>query len=171
MLSQHLDKWGYDPPMTASEIRRRNAQKLAEESGGPNAFALKMDMSTSYCSQIIGRSPVRNIGPTLARRIEAVFGKEEGWLDSPHWVQKADEAKPMNGDIAEIAKAWSRLSATQRAYYREMIFRDAAIAAVAPWFKTGTPDSPRYMDFEKGARDDMEAKMRQLSLFPRSAGS
>ncbi|MBV8031127.1 MAG: LexA family transcriptional regulator [Betaproteobacteria bacterium] len=41
-------------------------------------------MDASQLSQIAGRHPTRNIGTAMARRIEKVFHKAEGWLDVSH---------------------------------------------------------------------------------------
>lgn len=152
--------------MTAADTRRENARAIAKEVGGPKAFADRLGMSTSQCSQIIGTRPIRDIGPRLARKIEAEFGRPEGWLDAPHGVAPSGYGgRATNGDLDQIAEAWGRLSPSQRAYYREAIFRDAAIGAVMPWLSLVAPASPRYVDFERSVEMDFAAKVRQLSLF------
>jgi hypothetical protein len=70
--------------MTINDIRRENARLLAKEIGGDKQFADRMEMDASQVSQIIGKSPVKNIGHIIARRIEAKFQKPEGWLDMAH---------------------------------------------------------------------------------------
>lgn len=69
---------------TNAEIRRENARRLADEVGQPADFARLLGMSDSQMGQLIGRNPVRNIGPRIARRMEEVCGKPEGWLDVEH---------------------------------------------------------------------------------------
>lgn len=69
---------------TNAEIRRENARLLAAEVGQPADLARRLGMSDSQMGQLIGRNPVRNIGPRVARRIEEVCGKPEGWLDVEH---------------------------------------------------------------------------------------
>lgn len=69
---------------TNAEVRRENARALANEVGSPADLARLLGMSDSQMGQLIGRNPVRNIGPRVARRIEVVCGKPEGWLDAEH---------------------------------------------------------------------------------------
>lgn len=71
---------------TNAEIRRDNARRLAEEVGQPADLARRLGMSDSQMGQLIGRNPVRNIGPRVARRMEEACGKPEGWLDVEHSV-------------------------------------------------------------------------------------
>jgi hypothetical protein len=40
-------------------------------------------MSNSQVSQIIGKTPTKNIGNSIAPRIEAAYGVSSGWLDIP----------------------------------------------------------------------------------------
>lgn len=70
--------------MTREEIRRENARQLSIEVGGPAAFGRKIEMSDSQVSQIIGKTPTKNIGNLVAQRIEDSFKKPRGWLDIPH---------------------------------------------------------------------------------------
>lgn len=69
---------------TSAEIRRDNARRLAAEIGSPADLARRLEMSDSQMGQLIGRNPVRNIGPKIARRIEEVCGRPTGWLDIDH---------------------------------------------------------------------------------------
>lgn len=69
---------------TNAEIRLENARRLADELGRMADFARLLGMSDSQMGQLIGRSPVRNIGPRVARRMEIAGGKPEGWLDVEH---------------------------------------------------------------------------------------
>lgn len=71
-------------PNTSSSIRLQNFRELIKKAGGPAEAARKLDMDDSQLSQIAGKNPVRNIGTTLARRIEQAFRRPEGWLDVPH---------------------------------------------------------------------------------------
>lgn len=73
---------------TCKEVRYENARALA--TAGPADFARKVSdvsekpMSGQQANQIIGPSATRGIGDDIARRIEAAYGKEEGWLDNDH---------------------------------------------------------------------------------------
>ena len=73
-----------DMATTSSAIRLINLRALIKKAGGPAEAARKLDMDDSQLSQIAGKNPVRNIGATLARRIEKAFHRPEGWLDVPH---------------------------------------------------------------------------------------
>lgn len=71
--------------MDVTEIRRGNLRALAKkENLGTNRLADKLGKTPSYIGQIIGRSPRRGIGNTLAREIEDKFGYPRGWMDQPH---------------------------------------------------------------------------------------
>jgi len=73
-----------DMGVTSSSIRLANLRKLIEGAGGPAQAARRLEMDDSQLSQIAGKNPIRNVGTTLARRIEKAFSKPEGWLDVPH---------------------------------------------------------------------------------------
>lgn len=76
--------------MTISDIRRATARILAMNVGGPAEFARKVDMSISHISQLLGENPTKNIGPKIARRIEATFEQPLGWLDVAHSAEELD---------------------------------------------------------------------------------
>ena len=80
-------------PTTSSDIRLANLRELIKKAGGPAEAARKLDMDDSQLSQIGGKHPSRNIGTSLARRIEKAFRKPEGWLDMPH-AQLALQQRP-----------------------------------------------------------------------------
>src|SRR5258706_13765583 len=71
-------------PAPPSSIRLENFRELIKKVGGPAEAARKLDMDDSQLSQIAGKHPSRNIGTSLARRIETAFRRPEGWLDMPH---------------------------------------------------------------------------------------
>jgi len=73
-----------DVATTSSSIRLANLRELIKTAGGPAEAARRLDMDSSQLSQIAGKTPIRNIGTTLARRIEKAFRRPEGWLDVPH---------------------------------------------------------------------------------------
>lgn len=79
------DKNKDDAQMTREEIRRENARKLAGGKGGKAAFARLVQMEASQVSQLIGPNPLKNIGNSIARRIEQAHDLPEGWLDVPHY--------------------------------------------------------------------------------------
>jgi len=79
-----FDKLRHYHEMTREEIRRDNARQLARGVGGHAEFARFMSMEASQVSQLIGRNPVKNIGNSIARRIEQAFDLPTGYLDEEH---------------------------------------------------------------------------------------
>ena len=67
--------------MDIHEIRRHNARLLASHLGTLSAFAERIGKAQTYVSRFLGKRPTREIGPNMAKEIEAAFGKEKGWLD------------------------------------------------------------------------------------------
>jgi SOS-response transcriptional repressor LexA len=70
--------------MDSKTIRYKNTRYLVHSVGGVSAFAEKLGKQQSQVSAIAGESPVKGIGPKIARQIETAFGKANGWLDVPH---------------------------------------------------------------------------------------
>jgi transcriptional regulator with XRE-family HTH domain len=72
---------------TIDKINLENARFLAKSLASPGAetgiaaFANKLDMSVSQASQLLGANPTKNIGRSMARRIENAFSLPAGWLD------------------------------------------------------------------------------------------
>lgn len=91
--------------MKREDIRRENARALAAEVGGAAEFGRRMSMENTQVSHIIGPNPIRNIGNSLAPRIEDVFGKERGWLDVLHGPGDIDTP-----ELADLVKIYKRLS-------------------------------------------------------------
>lgn len=84
MVVYLFDKNPDDSFMTREEIRRENARRLASNAGAKAAFARLVGMDASQVSQLIGPSPSKNIGNSIARRIEQAHHLPEGWLDTEH---------------------------------------------------------------------------------------
>lgn len=78
------DKFVDDAGMTREETRRENARKLASGKGGKTEFARLVAMEPSQVSQLIGPKPTKNIGNSIARRIERAYQLPEGWIDVSH---------------------------------------------------------------------------------------
>lgn len=97
--------------MDIYEIRRRNALRLADEIGGPAAFAREIDRSESLVSRMLAdpsKKTRKNIGNAMARHIERSFEEPEGSLDSPHQEGVSSEQFQVMLDI------YARLSDTTR---------------------------------------------------------
>ncbi len=90
--------------MTREEIRRENARNLADLAGGQVEFGRALEMVPSQVSQLIGKTPIKNIGNSIAKRIEQAFEKPPGWLDVRHIEDANDErvdapgARPVTDD-------------------------------------------------------------------------
>lgn len=67
-------------------------------------FGRALNMVPSQVSQIIGKTPVKNIGNSIAKRIEQAFNKPDGWLDVQHrdlepaQVTEVPGAQPVTDD-------------------------------------------------------------------------
>ena len=120
--------------MDIKTTRRENARRIAQELGGPAALARALDMPNSGISQIIGKNPRRNIGDTMARRIEDAGGYHHGWLDTYHEEENSKARTPggVNIDLLidalvrtdkELRKLSLNLSEDERA---ELLARAAA---------------------------------------------
>jgi hypothetical protein len=70
--------------MNISEIRRKNLRGLAGTSSSTEEFSNRIDRTPNQLSQIIGKTPTRNIGGRLARSIEEKLGIADGWMDQNH---------------------------------------------------------------------------------------
>ncbi len=91
--------------MKREDIRRENARALAAEVGGPAEFGRKVGMDATQVSHIIGDNFIRNIGNTVAPRIEDAFGKKRGWLDVRHLPGDVDEE-----ELSELVDLYRKLS-------------------------------------------------------------
>jgi phage repressor protein C with HTH and peptisase S24 domain len=90
LVVYRIDKLVDDVLMTREEIRRENARRLAEKIGGKADFARALTMDPSQVSQLIGPTPTKNIGNSIARRIEQAFEKSPGYLDTLHADEEAN---------------------------------------------------------------------------------
>lgn len=78
--------------MDRQQIRLKRVRDLVTEEGGLARFAERLGMSNSQVSQFAGKNPTRNIGNSVAAKIEAAYGKPAGWLDAT-----TAEAQPSDG--------------------------------------------------------------------------
>ena len=70
--------------MTREETRRSNARRLSDAVGGKAEFGRFLGMEASQVSQLIGPNPTKNIGNSIAKRIEVAFDFPAGYLDQDH---------------------------------------------------------------------------------------
>ena len=124
--------------MTIIAVRLANARALSQQVGGQSRFADRLNMSRQQASHIIGSTPHKGIGHTMARRIEAAFEVPMGWLDQdhtlpaesagdsvdlPHLSRVASEATDAiprtDGEAVEsirVSKRWLRLNVAASAF-------------------------------------------------------
>lgn len=101
-----------------SEIRFQNAKALAATFSSNAEFARALGMSDAYMWQILGDKKVRNIGSSIARRMERACNKPDGWLDTDHSAQSPVEktktsrktgSVDISDEALEVAKAFDLL--------------------------------------------------------------
>lgn len=85
--------------MDSKEIRRLNLNALKGAQESITEFANRMETSRSSISDML--SGKRLIGDVKARRLEALAGKDRGWLDIVHEDEQKQEIRE---DILELAK-------------------------------------------------------------------
>lgn len=113
-LAKAADNYAVD----LAEVRRENLRAISVKLGGAAKLAKATDRDESQISQLIGRNPTRNIGPELARRLEADLGLKPGELDR---IEGHSEAVDMALDIlramepSEQSKAVEVLRALSKA--------------------------------------------------------
>lgn len=70
--------------MDIREIRRSNLELLLTEFGTIAALARKAETDPSYISQIRSKVTKREMGDSLARKLEKAANKWHGWMDHGH---------------------------------------------------------------------------------------
>lgn len=89
--------------MDAKAIRRMNAKLLAEQVGGVTVLAGMAGTSQSYLSQIIGPRPCREVGDSLARKLEQATGRPHGWMDVSHVTEpRLEQARKVYDALLEL---------------------------------------------------------------------
>ncbi|MAE82810.1 MAG: hypothetical protein CMB80_08760 [Flammeovirgaceae bacterium] len=89
--------------MDVKEIRLINMNYLIDSVGSVNEFADLIEGSASHISQIRSTRSPKNVGATLARRIESAFNKEHGWMDKLHYTESEDYSHLNDEEILTIA--------------------------------------------------------------------
>lgn len=79
---------------SAYELRLENTKALLRQSGlSRKDFAEKIGVDYGQLSHYIGKTPIKNIGDTVARRIENAFDLAEGYLDQNFALKNSSAAK------------------------------------------------------------------------------
>lgn len=82
-ISHHAKPW-LNAGVDIREIRQKNLGLLLKEFDTAAALAKAADTDPAYISQIRSKKTKREIGDSLARRLEKAGKKERGWLDHSH---------------------------------------------------------------------------------------
>lgn len=133
--------------MLTSDIRRRNARSLSEVAGSSAEFARRIEMSDSHVSQLIGENPTKNIGNKIARRMEAAFDKQEGWMDV---VQESSIANNLDGDAPSPDKVQKVTGGIEQPLFSIQPIPESYIEAddfvkLADLFSKSTRDGRRHI--------------------------
>lgn len=104
------------------EARRKAMAVLEREAGGPVAAAKRAGMGYAQWVNLRSGAPdsrtgkARGMRKETARKIEAAFGREEGWLDFADLVEDldADLRKPID-DFGTVKNAWDIAGPNSRA--------------------------------------------------------
>ena len=127
------------PLMDVHEARRLHLQRLIDEFAGgeQKKFAKLAGCSVGYLSQVI--NGFRNLGPTVARRIEAALEQPRGTMDR--------DPRELPQEAVELAREWLALPKDARDEVRAYIRIRRVIGG-----KTGES----YATWEERVRRDME---------------
>jgi hypothetical protein len=159
---------------TIYDTRRQNFLTLLEgDTRTQEEIATDLGMPGQYSVSLF-RSGSRNIGDTWARRIEAKFGLEVGWMDTPHHpderaaAPQAATSHAQNGhtimppEVELIAALYSRVPPDVQSRVRSLLTSpprpsappESADAKPAPTRSAQAVQSP----VSHGARDYSPAK-------------
>ena len=83
--------------MDITKLRLVNLESIIETkfSGSSTAFADEVGIASAEISQIRNNDNQRNIGPSLARRIEVAAGLDRGWMDKDHHIKNLFASVPL----------------------------------------------------------------------------
>lgn len=88
-------KAAYKLGMDIADTRRERLLNYAKQKWERDELAQlaeELGKSQSQISQIVGKNPTRNIGPGLARQIEAAIKKPKYWLDGKAGITPEEES-------------------------------------------------------------------------------
>jgi hypothetical protein len=119
-ISQMGKRW-FNPAMDKSDIRRRRTRLLIDQDfGGVDAaLAAALSIQAAYVARWFTSIPEhrRNIGERMARRIEEVGGKPEGWLDREHETESRQTGimRRLTPDEWQLVRAYQRADENKKA--------------------------------------------------------
>lgn len=103
------------------EARRRAMAALEKEAGGPVAAAKKAGMTYAQWANLRSGAQdsktgkPRGMRKETARKIEAAFGRDDGWLDYADLVEDLEAAAATPTDLELLMKAWDLAGPYSRA--------------------------------------------------------
>lgn len=90
---------------TVNTLRLENARILAKNYKNLAEFSRVIGREPTQVSRFMGTNPTKNIGDKIARDIERICRKEEGWLDADHEVQGTAKQAAYADAITPLAGA------------------------------------------------------------------
>lgn len=116
--------------MDIRTIRHLNLLRLVREAGGQKPLAERTGVSAAYVCQVLSRKVNRNVGHSLARRLEAGMRKPYGWMDVLPGGGVAADGPLRESDLA-APYGGRRPLATRRAALLALAREAGGLAAVA----------------------------------------
>lgn len=116
------------PMKTIEEIRRLRLVALREEAGSWVELNRRLGMidRDSTFSQIFSARTKKGMGSDLARRLEAAFGKEAGWMDNDPDLDSAQWPFGEDVPISAVQKLPADLAAEARGMLRWLLSQAAS---------------------------------------------
>jgi SOS-response transcriptional repressor LexA len=143
---------------TINEIRLVNARLLTEELGGRPQFSKALEMDYSLLSNYIGKTPKKNIGDDVARRMELAANKKVGWLDKEH----DEDKQPWN---ANVTPATNLHRVPVISWVRAGAFCDIEVIESDDFIYVDAPTSPHAFALEVSG-DSMTTSNNRGVSFP-----
>lgn len=108
--------------MDIATIRRRNLEIILREQfdGNKSKLASLLNIESSYLSRFFAENPKnrRNIGGSLARRIEKAAGKRQNWMDVTHNLMEEVGKYESNVSVKELSAQFVPIVTWDRACAR-----------------------------------------------------
>ena len=104
--------------MDIYEVRRENLRAAVKIAGSMTKLAETVDTSTSYISQCLSTTVNKDMGTSMARRVEAALGFEKGWMDTPRGLQLENEDSP----VESLTLLMSQLSEDEKEDLTEYVY-------------------------------------------------
>jgi hypothetical protein len=96
--------------LTIEQIRYNNARLLVNQAGNQSQFAERMEQSRQQVSHYAGKTPIKNIGSALARRIEVTFQRQIGWMDKQNSTEGNTSPPALRPTVQAMPKVPSALA-------------------------------------------------------------